>query len=64
MNKIIKIGLAVAILFAFNNLNAQNFAYVNTQEILQTLPAVKEANANIETFRNQLINLVRIRWKN
>jgi outer membrane protein len=35
----------------------QKFAYINTQEILGNLPEVKQANANIETFRNQLISL-------
>lgn len=35
----------------------QKFAYINTQEILGNLPEVKQANANIETFRNQLVSL-------
>ena len=35
----------------------QKFAYINTQDILGNLPEVKQANANIETFRNQLISL-------
>ncbi len=34
--------------------NAQKFGYINTQELIQQIPEVKEANANIETFRNQL----------
>lgn len=37
------------------NLSAQNFGYVDTQAIVQEMPEVKEANANIETFRNQLL---------
>lgn len=57
MKKLINLGLGIVLLFAFQSINAQQFAYVNTQEILQALPEVKEANANIETFRNQLINL-------
>jgi outer membrane protein len=57
MNKIIKLGFAIVLMFGLQQINAQKFAYVNTQEILQNLPSVKEANANIETFRNQLINL-------
>ncbi len=36
---------------------AQKFAYINTQDILNNLPEVKQANANIETYRNQLISL-------
>ena len=57
MKKVINVALALMMLFAVNTIQAQNFAYVNTQDILQALPEVKEANANIETFRNQLISL-------
>lgn len=57
MKKILNIALALVLMLGFQSLKAQKFAYVNTQEILQALPEVKEANANIETFRNQLINL-------
>lgn len=57
MKKVINLALALMMLFAVNTIQAQNFAYVNTQDILQALPEVKEANANIETFRNQLISL-------
>lgn len=57
MKKVINVALALVLMFGLQSLKAQNFAYVNTQEILQNLPEVKEANANIETFRNQLINL-------
>lgn len=57
MKKAIKLSLVVLMFFGLQSINAQKFAYVNTQEILQSLPTVKEANANIETFRNQLINL-------
>ncbi|MEZ4907739.1 MAG: hypothetical protein R2771_08925 [Saprospiraceae bacterium] len=39
--------------FAFG----QKFAYINTQAILTGLPEVQQANANLETFRNQLVNL-------
>lgn len=35
-------------------LSAQKFGYVDTQELIQSIPEVKEANSNIETFRNQL----------
>lgn len=34
--------------------NAQKFGIVNSQEIIQMLPEVKEASANIETFGAQL----------
>jgi len=38
----------------FTTLSAQNFGYVDTQKIINLIPEVKEANSNIETFRNQL----------
>jgi outer membrane protein len=38
-----------------NNLAAQKFGYINTAELLQNMAEVKEANANIETFRSQLL---------
>jgi len=41
-------------LLATVSLSAQNYGYVNTQELIQSIPEVKEANSNIETFRNQL----------
>jgi outer membrane protein len=34
---------------------AQKIGYINTAELLQQIPQVKEANSNIETFRNQLL---------
>jgi outer membrane protein len=37
--------------------NAQKFAYINTQAILGNMPEVQQANSNLETFRNQLVNL-------
>ena len=49
------------VLFSFlfltlgNSLEAQKFGYINTAELLQAFPEVKEANANIETYRNQLL---------
>ncbi len=36
------------------NLLAQNFGYVDSQEIIELIPEVKEANSNIETFKTQL----------
>ena len=57
MKNLLHTGWILILMFSMHGLSAQKFAYVNTQEILQNLPEVKEANANIETFRNQLINL-------
>jgi len=47
------------LLFAFTfaltaPLSAQKYGYVNTAELIQSIPEVKEANSNIETFKNQL----------
>ncbi len=33
---------------------AQKFGFVNTQELIQGLPEVKEANSNIEAYQTQL----------
>jgi len=41
-------------LFALPNISAQKFGYINSQQLMQEIPEVKEANANIETFRTQL----------
>ena len=38
-----------------NEVQAQKFGYINTAELLQQIPQVKEANSNIETYRNQLL---------
>lgn len=34
---------------------AQKLGFVDSQAIIQSMPEVKEANANIETYRNQLV---------
>jgi len=52
-----KIVTLVAFMILANITFAQKFAYINSQAILGNLPEVKQANANIETFRNQLISL-------
>ena len=45
---------SLAILFSSFSLNAQKFGYVDSQSIIQAMPNVKEANASIEIFGNQL----------
>ncbi len=52
-----KIVTLVAFMVLANITFGQKFAYINSQAILGNLPEVKQANANIETFRNQLISL-------
>jgi len=46
--------LGIVFMFAGFFANAQKFGIVNSQEIIQMLPEVKEASANIETFGTQL----------
>ncbi len=52
MKKTIILGMLF--MFAGFFANAQKFGIVNSQEIIQMLPEVKEASANIETFGAQL----------
>lgn len=49
----ITIVLAVAILCAVS-LSAQKFGYLNSAELFQEIPEVKEAQANLETYQAQL----------
>lgn len=36
------------------SLGAQNFGYINTVELFGQIPEVKEATANVETYKSQL----------
>lgn len=54
MNTKSQIFILLFSFFAAFNLSAQKVGYVDTQAIVQEMPSVKEANANIETYRNQL----------
>lgn len=47
------IVLAVAILCTVS-LSAQKFGYINSAELFQEIPEVKEAQANLETYQAQL----------
>lgn len=50
-----KITMLVAVLLlSITALSAQKFGYINSQELIQELPEVKEANSNIEAFQSQL----------
>ncbi len=55
MKNLITLLLVVFSLSLSTDMSAQKFGYVNTQELLQDLPSVKEANVNIDTYRNQLL---------
>jgi outer membrane protein len=54
MKKMYKLLFATLLTAMSLNLNAQKFGYVNTQELVNEIPEIKEANANIETFAAQL----------
>jgi outer membrane protein len=57
MKSISKILCFLILMVSIQILSAQKFSYVKTEEILQTLPEVKQANSELETYRNQLISL-------
>ncbi len=44
--------IAVAVLFA-SAVSAQKFGYINSQVLIQQIPQVKEANAELETVKKQ-----------
>lgn len=46
--------VGVAILAVGGTLQAQKFGYINSQELISTMPEVKEANSEIETLTKQL----------
>ncbi len=52
-----KLSFLIAFILVSVFSNAQKFAYINTQAILGNMPEVQQANSNLETFRNQLVNL-------
>jgi len=55
MKKTIQFVLVAGLMmFAMPNITAQKFGYINSQQLMQEIPEVKEANANIETFKTQL----------
>lgn len=55
MNKILKAGiLSLTLMCVTFVAQAQKFGYVNSQLIIGDLSEVKEANANLETFGEQL----------
>ena len=55
MKSILKIGIVVlAFLTTASAIQAQQFGYVNSQEILGEMPEVKQAEANLEALQQQL----------
>jgi len=56
MNKsIIRILTLALLIGAGFQMQAQKFGYINSQELIQNMAEVKEANANIETYKSQLL---------
>lgn len=56
-----KLSFLILISFFVLTASAQKLAYVNSQMILSEMSEVKQANSNLETFRNQLMNLGQMR---
>ncbi len=54
MNLLKYLCVALIIAGSTSSTIAQKFGFINSQEIIQNLPEVKEANSNIEAFQTQL----------
>lgn len=54
MKKFIQSTTIAIFCFLALNVNAQKFGYINSQELIQEIPEVKEATSNLETFQQQL----------
>ena len=54
MKTILRSLILVAMLSFSLSASAQKFGYINTQELIASVPSVKEANSNIETYTKQL----------
>ena len=53
--KFVKLGgLFIALLFMFNNVQAQKFGYVNSAALLSQMPDVKQMQSNLEGLKTQL----------
>ncbi len=53
MNKLQTYLLLCLCLFATIAVSAQKFGYINSQQLIQQIPQVKEANAELETLQKQ-----------
>ena len=53
-----KKNLFLLMLLAFTSVvNGQKFGYINTQELLVSMPEVKAADNELETFQKQLLTI-------
>lgn len=53
MNKLHRYLILAFCLFATLAVSAQKFGYINSQQLIQQIPQVKEANAELETLQKQ-----------
>ena len=53
MNKLQSYLILTFCLFATIAVSAQKFGYINSQQLIQQIPQVKEANSSIETLQKQ-----------
>lgn len=53
MKKILSYTFMAVCLLMSISLNAQKFGYINSQALIQQIPQVKEANAELETIKKQ-----------
>lgn len=54
MKSIKKLSLLAFTMVLALSMQAQKFGYINTAELFQQIPEVKEATANLETYQSQL----------
>ncbi len=66
MKTSLKIFALVLFLFAYTGLDAQSykFGHLNSSELLQSLPATKEAEKALETFTNQWKSKLEAKYAN
>jgi outer membrane protein len=48
------INICLVLMLCAGGLQAQKFGFINTQALISEIPEVKEANANLETYKAQL----------
>ena len=53
MNKLRTLAICCICLFATIAVSAQKFGYINSQELIQQIPQVKQANAELEALQKQ-----------
>lgn len=56
MKRILKLTLVVAALFAASTAYGQKFAYINSQELIFTMPEVDSVNAKLELLEKDFVD--------